>query len=132
MKAHPLSHEINVAAQINNTESVLGFWRKMLLFRKQHEDILVYGGYLCLERDDVDIYIFIKQAQDRKRRMVVVLNFTSEEKPWAVPESIIVLTNGETPKLILTTHESKESSETLAPFEGRVYIMPNNVLQSNL
>ncbi|CAH0033876.1 unnamed protein product [Clonostachys rhizophaga] len=132
MKPHPLSHEINVAAQIKNTDSVFGFWRKMLLFRKQHEDILVYGDYLCLEKDDVDIYIFIKQAQDRKRRMMVVLNFTSEEKPWVVPTSTMLLTNGQTPKLILTTHESKESFETLAPFEGRVYIMPNNVLQSNL
>ncbi|CAG9989204.1 unnamed protein product [Clonostachys byssicola] len=132
MKPHPLLTEINVAAQVNNSESVFGFWRKMLLFRKQHEDILVYGDYLCLEKDDPDVYIFIKQAQDRKRRMMVVLNFNSEEKHWAVPESAMRFTNGETPKVILTTHESKESSKNLAPFEGRVYLMPNNVLHSNL
>ncbi|CAG9955572.1 unnamed protein product [Clonostachys rosea f. rosea IK726] len=132
MKPHPLSHEINVAAQVNNPDSVFGFWRKMLLLRKQHEDILVYGDYLCLEKDDLDIYIFIKQAQDRKRRMMVVLNFSSVEKHWAVPESAMLLIDGETPKLILTTHKGKESVENLAPFEGRIYIMPNNVLQSNL
>ncbi|VUC21503.1 unnamed protein product [Clonostachys rosea] len=135
MKPHPLAHEINVATQINDANSVLGWWRKMLQFRKQHEGVLVYGDYYCLGMDDPDTYSFIKQTQDGKGKMLVVLNFAPKEKPWSVPGSempMVDVGSSHTPKLTLTTYEGRGGSENLAPFEGRVYTMAVDSRQSNL
>lgn len=127
MKPHPLAHKINVAAQLDDPDSVLGFWRKMLQLRKQHDDLFVYGDYQCLEIEDRDVYTFMKETQDGRSKALIVLNFTSREKQWVPPEGRDLGMMEENLVLMLTTYDGKSYGSCLAPLEGRVYItaLPN-------
>ncbi|KAF5004853.1 hypothetical protein FDECE_8669 [Fusarium decemcellulare] len=121
MKPHPLASEINVASQLHDSNSALSFWRKMLQFRKQHHDLFVYGEYRCLDMDDPDIYTFVKETQDRQETALIVLNFTSQEKPWCLPVPEHIGPASGHLVCVLTTYGGKCHDNSLAPFEGRVY-----------
>lgn len=126
MKPHPLAGEINVAAQQGDPNSVLSYWKKMLAFRREHADLLVYGDYETLRPDDKDLHLFLKETQGGSSKALVVLNFTSEDKPWAVPDAKeLGLSEGTEFKLepIAATHGNKEAAEKLTPLEGRAYIV---------
>ena len=127
MKPHPLASEINVASQLDDPESVLAFWKKALRFRQEHADLLVYGDYEGLRPDDPGLHLFLKEAHDGKEgKMLVVLNFTSEEKTWDVPDATEMgLPEGKEVRLVpsMSTETLKDAGETLAPFEGRAYLV---------
>lgn len=126
MKAHPLSNEINVASQIDDPQSVLSFWKEALAFRKKNADVLVYGDYQTLGLEDKDTLSFLKETQDGQKKAVFVGNFTSDEKKWAVPDAKeLGLASGTSIKFepLLSTHGNKDASQTLAPFEGRAYLV---------
>ncbi|PMB68869.1 Alpha-glucosidase [Beauveria bassiana] len=124
MKTHPLAAEINVAAQLDDPGSVLAFWRRMLAFRKEHADVLVYGDYKGLQEGNEETYMFLKEAQGGSQRALVVLNFTKEPQTWTVPSaSELGLTEQDSVKLtrILSTHDGKDEGQNLQPFEGQVF-----------
>jgi len=118
MQTHPLSSEVNVASQINDPHSVLSFWKKALRFRKEFSDLMVYGDYKVLRKDDPEIYAFVKESPVDGSKVAVVLNFTAENKTWGVEDF------GLEGKLvpIMSTHPGK-GGEVLEPFEGRVYLV---------
>lgn len=125
MKAHPLAGEINVASQLHDSTSVLAFWRKMLAFRREHADLLVYGDYTGLQDENKDTFIFVKEAQGNgSQRALVVLNFTKEPQTWTVPLATeLGLQEHDTVELtrILSTHEGKGEGQKLQPFEGQIF-----------
>lgn len=124
MKPHPLAGEINVASQQDDPDSVLAFWRKLLRFRQQHADLLVYGDFRDLRPLDRDLFVFVKEPPHGVDKVLVVLNFTAEEKTWDVP-SPEELGAVEPPKLslIMSTHPGKSQEGQLAAFEGQVYLV---------
>ncbi|KAB5566088.1 glycoside hydrolase superfamily [Coniochaeta sp. 2T2.1] len=113
MKPHPRSGEVNVASQVGDDKSVLAFWKKMLRFRKEHEDGLVYGEFDLLSADDPDLFTYNKTAHDG-RRYVVVLNFAGMKKVWRSEQSA---------RMLLSTVEGKEDGDLLSAYEGRVYVL---------
>ncbi|KAL2138900.1 hypothetical protein VTI28DRAFT_6057 [Corynascus sepedonium] len=125
MKPHPLAGEINVASQLDDPDSVLAYWRKMLRFRQEHAHLLVYGDFKDLRPDDNDLFVFLKEPDHGLGdKALVVLNFTSEEKTWSVPSSA-ELGVSKAPELIpiMATHSGKSTVGSLAPFEGEVYLV---------
>ncbi|KAK4119119.1 glycoside hydrolase family 13 protein [Parathielavia appendiculata] len=124
MKPHPLAGEINVASQLHDPDSVLAFWRKMLRFRREHADLLVYGDFKDLRPEDKDLFVFVKEPAHGGDRVLVVLNFTTEEKAWEVP-SPAALGVSEVRELvpIMCTHPGKTRVGQLAAFEGQVYLV---------
>ncbi|KIW36031.1 uncharacterized protein PV06_11664 [Exophiala oligosperma] len=124
MKPHPLASDINVAIQLEDSDSVLSFWRQMLQLRKQHKDLLVYGDYQCLDVDDPDIYTFVKETQDKSSQALIVLNFTTQEKPWMAPNVRDWECGGGVGGFvpIMTTYGGESCADKLAPFEGRLYL----------
>lgn len=126
MKPHPLAGEINVASQIDDPNSVLSFWRKMIRFRQEHADVLVYGDYQTLRREDEDVHLFIKETQQGNAKALTMLNFTTEEKKCTLPDAKeLGLAEGMNMSLdlIASTHDGKDGGETLAPLEGRAYLV---------
>ncbi|KAJ6787626.1 hypothetical protein PWT90_08215 [Aphanocladium album] len=123
MKPHPFAGDINVASQLDDPNSVLAFWRKMLAFRKEHADVLVYGDYKGLQDNNKETYIFVKEAQGGSQRALVVLNFTKEPQTWTVPSAAELGLEGDSVKLVcaLSTHDDKAEDQKLRPFEGHVY-----------
>jgi oligo-1,6-glucosidase len=118
MKAHPLAGEINVASQLGDDKSVLAFWKKMVRFRKEHEDGLVYGQFELRAAEDLDLFTYIKTAHDG-RRFVVVLNFSGAEKGWEADASL---------KMLVSTVDGKDGNSPLSPYEGRIYSDESQIL----
>ncbi|KAL5316639.1 hypothetical protein ACEPPN_015688 [Leptodophora sp. 'Broadleaf-Isolate-01'] len=122
MATHPLASEINVADQINNERSVLCFWRKMLRFRREHVDLLVYGDFRLLRVEDPDLFMFAKDNHQGDM-VVVVLNFTKSTKGWDQPrpEELGLGVAGGIQLTMLVSSEGADGGNLLAPFEARIY-----------
>ncbi|KAK3182214.1 hypothetical protein K4F52_006583 [Lecanicillium sp. MT-2017a] len=126
MKPHPFAAEINVAAQLDDPESVLAYWRKMLAFRQEHADLLVYGDYISLQADDANVFGFAKESVGGQGRALVVLNFSKQPQTWTPPSAQeLHLQQNDEVKLvrISSTHEGKGQEGVLQPFEGQVYLV---------
>lgn len=127
MKPHPLAGEINVASQLDDPHSVLAFWRKALLFRQEHADLLVYGDYRAVREDDVNLHFFLKEAPHGSSvKALITLNFSDSEKQWDdLTAEELGLEEGAEVKLvpIMSSRGGKVTEKALAPFEGRVYLV---------
>lgn len=105
--------EVNAASQVNDDKSLYNFWKKALLVRKEHKDLLIYGSMEILDFDNQNIFSYVKTSG--KDKAYVVLNFTSESQAFE-PKVEGKL------ELVLTNDESSTESK-LAPYEGRLYIV---------
>ena len=77
--------EINVARQLQDKSSIWYFWQKVLKIRKEHQDIFIHGDYQTTDRDNEQIYSFLKSQGGR--RALIVLNFTENEYDTPLPRS---------------------------------------------
>lgn len=126
MAAHPLTKEINAAAQVGDEHSVLSFWKRMLSIRKKYSEILVYGDFELLFPEDNDLFVFIKDDR-RGGKMLVMLNFTDGPKQCMkpTPNEIGQAAGDKVHFNLLVSSAGREDSEILMPFEGRLYeILP--------
>ena len=65
--------EINVEAAEKNTSSTLNYFRKMAKLRKDNKDVLVYGKYTLLDRENPDVYAYTREVDGEK--VLVLLSF---------------------------------------------------------
>ncbi|QUC21640.1 uncharacterized protein UV8b_05883 [Ustilaginoidea virens] len=126
MKPHPLAGEINVASQLDDADSVLNFWRKVLQFRRAHADLLVYGDFRDLRPLDESLFVFAKEDARGGDKIVVALNYSTEEKLLELPsaEELGVQEAAFVP--IMSTHPGKGTAKeggVLSPFEGRAFLV---------
>lgn len=69
----------NIAAQDTQPDSVLNYWRKMLAFRKQRADLLVFGDFEPLGLEDSPVFAYRRRDRqaDGHKDMLVILNITA-------------------------------------------------------
>ncbi|KAL7816725.1 putative maltase MLT3 [Trichoderma gracile] len=83
--------------------------KEAALFRKQYADLLVYGDYRTLRKEDKETYTFVKEPPSGgSAKAVVALNFTGEDKNF-VP--------------IMSSYEGIVEEGALKPYEGRVCLV---------
>lgn len=73
---------INVAGQQADDRSLLNLYRQLLACRKASTP-LHQGSYRSLDVGSAECYAFLREADDQ--RLLVVLNFSSQERTLAVP-----------------------------------------------
>ncbi|MBT0587370.1 alpha-glucosidase [Alteromonas sp. SM 2104] len=82
---------VNVAAQEQDSQSELNFFRKMASLRKQSMT-LIYGDYQCLFADHEHAYVYTRTLDDEQ--LIVLLNFSEQsvalELPMAVKDSALI------------------------------------------
>ena len=105
---------INVREQIGDNSSVLSFWKKMLVLRKTHRDLFVYGTFEILDYENGSTFTYIKAFKGE--RALVTLNFTETPCSFEKPKTL----SGEL-KLVMSNVESP--GETLSAYEGRIYLV---------
>ena len=76
--------EINVAQQEKDPNSVLNHFRRMVKIRKEN-DVLVYGAYQLLDKDNEEVYSYTRTLNDKK--VLILLNFTDHEAKVSLPEA---------------------------------------------
>jgi alpha-glucosidase len=122
MRVHDLYREINVERQVREDEgSVLGFWKRMIKFRKQHADVLVHGAFEGFGVEDESTFVFGKRVGEK--RAAVVLNFTREEQEVELPDyEGLVFTVGSYEDAAKQEEGAAGRGRKLRPWEGRLYL----------
>jgi oligo-1,6-glucosidase len=95
--------KINVEAQENDPNSVLGFYRKMIRFRNR-SPLLKSGGFRSVE---ISRRLFVFERFNNKEKITIVINFSG--KPGRYNAS---------GKLLLSTYERSDYDGTLGPYEA--------------
>ncbi|MCR5664116.1 MAG: alpha-glucosidase [Oscillospiraceae bacterium] len=109
--------EINAAAQENDPDSLLNFYRRLLKFRKKSRTAL-YGDYREYMPESRDFFVYERRLEEK--RLLVVCSFSSELRRFNAPEGIelkdwtLVLNNYDYNFVI-------ENGFTARPYELRVY-----------
>ncbi|MCB0037790.1 MAG: DUF3459 domain-containing protein, partial [Anaerolineales bacterium] len=106
---------VNVAAQQNDPNSLLSFYKQLLQLRR-NTPALIAGDYHALHAHSDAYYAFLRYDEDSGQRCLVVLNFTAET------QTIIFDLPQQRPQLLFSSANRTAETLTLellklAPFE---------------
>ena len=83
IKVNPNYKEINAAQQLADPNSIFYYYQKLIRLRKE-KDIIVYGGFEPLYRDDEQIFAYIRRQEQEK--LLTVCNFSDKNAEMEIPE----------------------------------------------
>ena len=83
IKVNPNYKEINAAQQLEDPNSIFHYYQKLIRLRKE-KDIIVYGGFEPLYRDDEQIFAYTRKQNQEK--LLTVCNFSDQNAEVEVPE----------------------------------------------
>jgi oligo-1,6-glucosidase len=112
LKINPDHQIVNVAAQENDPNSVLNYFRKLVQLRKK-ELALVYGNYELLDPDNPDVYAYKRSLGDET--ILVLLNFKDKT---SVVNTGIDLDNAD---ILICNYPDPPAGKSLRPYEALVY-----------
>ncbi|KAL4748206.1 hypothetical protein BDW72DRAFT_195978 [Aspergillus terricola var. indicus] len=114
MRTHDLYREINVKRQEGDPDSVLSFWKKVLLLRKKYRHLFIHGAFEVLDFENLETFCFVKARGEQQA--LVVLNFSAAEQPFIQSEMAADM------ELLVGNYAEAGLREKLRPYEGRIYI----------
>lgn len=112
IKVNPNHTSINAAAEENDPNSCLQFFRRLVALRKENV-VLVYGKYSLLDKGNPNIYAYTRELDGKK--ILVLLNFTNRVSTVNIP---IDLTKA---NLILDNYPPGPMTPALRPYEAAIY-----------
>ena len=110
--------EINVSDALNDENSILNFYKKLIAFRKKNP-VVIYGDFKLHYKNSKKLFVYERNYQGKK--LFVAINFSETDTKIKVPYGID-LTKGE---LSLSNYPVADKNElvTLRPYEVRVYLI---------
>lgn len=110
LKVNPNHKDINVAKQLNDSESILAYYKTIIQLRKQFP-IIVYGHYQDIDFKNKKLYSY--RRYNSQHELIVLCNATNSEYQ---------LNNNDYSKhkLLLTNYKDNDE-KLLKPYEARVY-----------
>ncbi len=112
LKVNPNYTSINAAAQENDKNSCLNYFRKLTQLRKDNL-ALVYGKYTVLDKDNPNVYAYTRDLDGKK--LLIVLNF---RKTASTVNTGIDISKS---KILLSNYLLPATDATLRPYEAVVY-----------
>ena len=106
--------EINVAAQENDPDSLLNFYRKAVVLRKRLACVR-HGSYQEHDRLSGRRYVYSREYQGQK--LLVICSFSAQAQPFRAPKGFDL----SKARLMLQNY-AKPSEAELQPYECRVYL----------
>ena len=82
IKINPNCKEINAASQLDDLDSIFHYYQKLIALRKE-KDIIVYGEFEPLCREDNQIFAYIRKLDEE--RLLTVCNFSEQSAEFEVP-----------------------------------------------
>lgn len=114
---NPNYKKINVQKQLQDKNSILNFYKKMIRLKKKHE-LFTYGAYDLILEDHPSIYAYTRTLEDEK--VVIITNLSDREAIFNQENMSLKYEN-----LLLHNYDVDAHSElttlSLKPFEARVY-----------
>lgn len=96
LKVNPNYTEINVEDQLNDEDSVLHFYKKLIALRKSeaYRETLIFGRFVPAFEADEEVFAFYRESESGDR-IFIAANFGKEEKTLTLPEKryTVLLTN---------------------------------------
>ena len=83
IKVNPNYKEINAAQQLEDPNSIFHYYQKLIRLRKE-KDIIVYGEFEPIYRDDEHIFAYIRRQKQEK--LLTVCNFSDKNAGMEIPE----------------------------------------------
>ncbi|MUK61577.1 alpha,alpha-phosphotrehalase [Aliivibrio fischeri] len=116
IKLNPNYPEINVAAALEDKNSIFYHYQKLIALRKQNP-VIVYGDFIPLF--ETHSAVFAYERKDNEQHFVVLNNFSAEPQTLALPEHIA---NRSVECLISNLEPTTQlgSDLTLAPYQSLV------------
>lgn len=106
--------KINVASEMKDKDSILYYYKSLIALRKQY-DVIAYGDFKRIMREETDIYAYERQTE--KEKLIVLNNLT---KKTVVLKQEIDMADYE----VLICNYAKEAKNKkceLRPYESVVY-----------
>ena len=117
IKINPNYRDINVENQLNDKDSILNFYKKMIKIRKENE-ALIYGEYKLILEDDENIYSYIREFENEK--FIIITNLTDKKVEFSYDEEVLKYEN-----LLISNYNIKSHEDInkilLNPYEARLY-----------
>ncbi|WP_375320738.1 alpha-glucosidase [Aliivibrio logei] len=86
IKLNPNYPEINVAAALEDNDSIFYHYQKLIALRKQNP-VIVYGDFIPLFEDHPAVFAY--ERKDEDQHLVVLNNFTAESQLLVLPEHLV-------------------------------------------
>ena len=109
---------INAAAQEEDENSVLQYWRKALYNRKKHKDVFIYGHFELLDEEHDSVFAYKRTSAGDNEAFMTVLNFSGKEVQWELPDHISVQTWAQSNYGDDDGNKAKSGTIALRPWEG--------------
>jgi oligo-1,6-glucosidase len=116
LKVNPNYSEINAEAQINDPNSILNYFKKLVQLRK-NEPVFTYGTFELEDKENTSIFAYTRTLNNKK--MLIALNFTEKETLF---NTSINTTNA---KVMLSNYNKTSFDNTLQPFEAIILEINN-------
>jgi glycosidase len=81
MNANPNYIRINAESQVDDPSSTFNYWSSMLATRKKYKDVLVYGNFELIDRDNEKVMVYKRRAETGET-MLVLCNFSPDTVEW--------------------------------------------------
>ena len=107
-----------MAAQEDDPNSLLNFYRRLLRFRKENP-VVLWGDYVELLPEDKNLYVYERNYAGRK--LLVVCSFTDKQVRFQAPAGIDL----DEKALALSNYDMNmviANGFTTRPYELRVYL----------
>lgn len=104
--------EIHAEKQINDSESVYTYYKKLIQYRREsaYKDIIRKGTFELIEKEHKDVFAYKRILGEQE--ITVVCNFKSWEVPWIHRGT----------KVLLSNYKQSEERVSLRPYEAVVYV----------
>lgn len=109
--------EINVADALNDKNSILNFYKKMLALRKSNP-IIVYGDFVLYYKRHKKLFVYERNYEGKK--LLVAINFSETDTQIRTPKNFDLSES----ELLISNYEVEDKSvmNVLRPYEARVYL----------
>lgn len=115
---NPNYTEINVESDLENPNSILNFYKKLIKLRRENP-VFTYGNFKEHMENSKDFYVYERNLDGKK--LFVICSFSNKAVRFKAPKGI----NLEYENLILANYNSPKTSDnefTAKPYEARVYL----------
>ncbi|MFP7493031.1 alpha-glucosidase [Terribacillus saccharophilus] len=116
LPVNPNYKEINVQAGMDNPDSVLQFYRKLIRLRKENA-IMVYGGFEIILDDHDQIFGYLRRMDNEE--WVILLNMTDKDASYDIPSECV--DDWDKKHCVISNYPHVDKENTLRPFEAVVY-----------
>lgn len=109
--------EINVEDALNDENSILNFYKKLLSIRKENP-VFLYGDFVLHYKRHKKLFVYERNYEGKK--LFVAINFSETDTPVKTPKGV----NLSASELLIANYPVADKSEmsVLRPYEARVYL----------